>query len=113
MKRLNRHHEQQVAREADALGERSGDQRRRDDRELQLEQREDDQRDRRREIGMGQRADAREHEERARVADRRRAMLSPKARLKPTTIHSRLITPSATKLWSIVETTFLMRTMPP
>ena len=39
--------------------------------------------------------------------------LVPKARLKPTTIHSRLITPIATKLCSIVETTFFMRTMPP
>ena len=39
--------------------------------------------------------------------------LSPKARLKPTTTHSRLMTPSATKLWSIVETTFFKRTMPP
>ena len=39
--------------------------------------------------------------------------LSPKARLKPTSIHSMLITPIATKLWSIVETTFLVRTMPP
>ena len=40
-------------------------------------------------------------------------MLSPKARLKPTTTQIRLITPSAMKLWSIVEMTFLMRTMPP
>ena len=34
-------HEQQVAREPHPLGERAGDQRRRDDRELQLEQREE------------------------------------------------------------------------
>ena len=40
-------------------------------------------------------------------------MLSPKARLKPTTIHRMLMTAIATKLCSIVETTFFERTMPP
>ena len=39
--------------------------------------------------------------------------LSPNARLKPTTIHRMLITAIATKLCSMVETTFLVRTMPP
>ena len=39
--------------------------------------------------------------------------LSPKARLNPTTIHRMLMTPIATKLCSIVDTTFLVRTMPP
>ena len=40
-------------------------------------------------------------------------MLSPKARLNPTTIQRMLMTAIATKLWSIVETTFFVRTMPP
>ncbi len=39
--------------------------------------------------------------------------LSPNARLNPTTIHRMLITAIATKLCSIVETTFLVRTIPP
>ena len=69
MNRLNRHDEQQVAGEVDALGERPGDQRRRDDRELQLEQREQQQRDRRRQRRMRRAADAVEHEEGERVAD--------------------------------------------
>ena len=40
-------------------------------------------------------------------------MSSPKARLKPTTYQSTLITPNATKLCSMVEITFLGLTMPP
>ena len=40
-------------------------------------------------------------------------MSSPNARPKPTTTQTRLITPSAMTLWSIVETTFLKLTMPP
>ena len=40
-------------------------------------------------------------------------MLSPNARLKPTTTQRTVMTPSATTLWSIVETTFLKLTMPP
>ena len=52
-------HEQEVARKPHAFGERPRDQRRRDDRELQLEQREQDQRDRRREIRVRRRPDAR------------------------------------------------------
>ena len=40
-------------------------------------------------------------------------MSSPKARLNPTSTQTMLITPSATTLWSIVETTFLNPTMPP
>ena len=43
-------HEEQVAREPDPLGEGPGDERRGDDRELQLEQREEQQRDGRREV---------------------------------------------------------------
>ncbi len=39
--------------------------------------------------------------------------LSPKARLKPTATQIRLMTPSATTLWSIVETTFFRLTIPP
>ena len=62
---------------------------------------------------VGRLAHAVEHEERQRVADRPRPMLSPNARLKPTTTQTRLMTPSATTLWSIVETTFLKLTMPP
>jgi hypothetical protein len=38
---------------------------------------------------------------------------SPNAILKPTTIHNTLITPIATKLWSIVEIMFLVSIMPP
>ena len=40
-------------------------------------------------------------------------MLVPKARLKPTTTQTRLMTPRATMLCSIVETTFLNPTIPP
>jgi hypothetical protein len=40
-------------------------------------------------------------------------MLSPKARLKPTKTQRRLITPRATMLCNIVETTFLKPTIPP
>ena len=58
-------------------------------------------------------AHAVEHEERQRVADHARRCSSPNARLKPTRTQSRLMTPSATTLWSIVETTFLKPTMPP
>ena len=39
--------------------------------------------------------------------------LSPKARLKPTTTHSREITPIEMKLCNMVEMTFLSRTIPP
>ena len=39
--------------------------------------------------------------------------LSPNARLNPTTTHRMLMTAIATKLWSIVETTFFERTIPP
>ena len=51
-------HEQQVAREAHPLGERAGDQRRRDDRELQLKEREQHERNRRRQIDVRFGADA-------------------------------------------------------
>ena len=64
-------------------------------------------------VGVRRVADAVEHEERQRVADDARRCLSPNARLKPTTTQTRLMTPSATTLWSIVETTFLKPTMPP
>ena len=40
-------------------------------------------------------------------------MLSPNARLKPTTTHRMLMTAIATTLCSIVDTTFLVRTIPP
>ena len=40
-------------------------------------------------------------------------MDSPKARLKPTTIHTTLITPMAIKLWSMVEMMFLVSIIPP
>jgi hypothetical protein len=40
-------------------------------------------------------------------------MSSPKARLKPTTTHTMLMTIIAIRLWSIVEMTFFLRTMPP
>ena len=40
-------------------------------------------------------------------------MLSPKARLNPTTIQRIVMIPMATKLWNIVEMTFLVRTIPP
>jgi hypothetical protein len=39
-------------------------------------------------------------------------MLSPKQRLKPTAIQTRVITPNAMKLWSIVEMTFFVLTIP-
>lgn len=39
-------------------------------------------------------------------------ILSPKAILNPINTQRRLITPSATKLYSIVEITFLYLTMP-
>ena len=61
--------EHQIGREAHALGKRAGDQRRRDDGELQLKHREEDERDRRRQIGMRRAADASEHEVGPRVAD--------------------------------------------
>jgi len=38
--------------------------------------------------------------------------LVPKQRLKPTMTHSRLMTPRAMKLCSIVEITFLVLTIP-
>ena len=44
---------------------------------------------------------------------RSRPRLSPNARLNPTATQTRLITPSAITLWSIVETTFLNPTIPP
>ena len=62
-------HEQEIAREAHALRERPGDERRRDDRELQLKQREHHQRDRGCEIRMRLRAHAREHEKGEGVAN--------------------------------------------
>ena len=40
-------------------------------------------------------------------------MLSPKARLKPTTTQSTLTTPMAMKLCTMVEITLLPRTIPP
>ena len=40
-------------------------------------------------------------------------MLSPNAKLNPTTIQSTLTTPSAMKHCSMVEMTFLADTMPP
>ena len=40
-------------------------------------------------------------------------MLSPKANEKPTTYHRIEITPSAIKLWSMVEITLRLLTMPP
>jgi hypothetical protein len=38
---------------------------------------------------------------------------SPNARLNPTTIHKILMMPMQTKLWSMVEITFLVLTIPP
>src|SRR2546428_13150251 len=54
--------EEQVTREADALRERSGNERRRDDRELQLKHREHQERNRRSEIRMGHSADTSKNE---------------------------------------------------
>ena len=51
-----------------------------------------DQRNRRREVGVRQRAHAREHEEGRAGRRSGRARWSPKARLKPTTIHRMLMT---------------------
>ena len=62
-------HEQQIGREPHPLGERARDQGRRDDRELELKHREDQQRNRRRQRGVSRFADAVEHEERQRIAD--------------------------------------------
>ena len=77
----------EVAREPHPLGERAGDQRRRDDRELQLEEREEHERDRRARARLRAPSDAAEHEER-RGLPMTPPMLSPKARLKPTTTQS-------------------------
>ena len=57
------------AREPDALGKRAGDERRRDDREFQLKQREQSQRDGGGEQSMRRSADALQHPECARIAD--------------------------------------------
>ena len=61
--------ERDVAPEPHALGERPGDQRRRDDGELQVEEREEHQRDGGRQRCVRAEADVLEHEERARIAD--------------------------------------------
>ena len=62
-------HEDQVGAEPHALGKRAGDQRRRDDRELQLEEREQQHRNRRRQARIRRVADAAEHQVGERVAD--------------------------------------------
>src|SRR5215469_1223374 len=60
---------EQITREADAFRKRSGDERRRDDGEFQLEEREQHERDRRRERHVRLRADVTEHQECSWVAD--------------------------------------------
>ncbi len=62
-------HEEHIARESHPLGERAGDQRRRNDRELQLEQREEDERNRGRQCRVRIGADMLEEEEGARITD--------------------------------------------
>ena len=61
--------EEEIARKAHPFGKRSGDQRRRDDGELELKQREDHQGDRGRQIRMCGHADMGEHEVGGRTPD--------------------------------------------
>ena len=63
------HHEHEVGREAHALGEGAGDERRGDDRELHLEEREERERNGGRDRLVHLRADVPEHEELRRASD--------------------------------------------
>ena len=106
------HQEQDVSGEAHPLREPAGDERRRDDRELELEHREQRQRNGGRELGCVEPPTPSNMKYDSGLP-MTPPMLSPNDRLNPTTTHTTLTTPIAMKLCSIVDTRFLRWTMPP